>query len=159
MPRAVKGRALTDFPRIDPDNLSDRELMLATLRGMEATHACIDGFRSEQGVVNREATEKRHSMSNTIASVQGAVRVMSGKIGKVEAVQEMDSGRIDKLAKAIGTEKPSPGEEHIKPKGILGWNGWTVVGASGGLLVLYKIIEPLLEPAFRAINHAIMAAQ
>lgn len=173
MPRAVKGRALTDFPRIDPEGLSDRELMLATLRGMEATHACIDGFRTEQGLVNIHAKEARHrqgqeltnlrsdivGVQQSVAEVREELGGVRGEVGEVKSAQQITDGAVAGVAKALGVMKAGPGERAPKVRGLAGWSGWTVFGAASGLVLVYKIVVPLLEPALHAIHHAIMAVQ
>jgi hypothetical protein len=164
---------VTDFPRIDPEGLSDRELILATLKGMEATHACIDGFRAEQVKVNRHASEVRHAqgqelmnlrgdiigVQQSVAEVREDLTGVRGEIGEVKAAQEIADGAVSGLAKALGVIKSAPGEKAPKVRGIAGWSGWTVFGAMSGLVLAYKIIVPLLEPAFHVIHHAIMAVQ
>lgn len=149
---------MAEFVHIDPAGKTTDELLVEIAHAVNKTHDCVHRGQAEQAQRDQEASEKRHQMANALASVQGSVRSLFGKVGKLETTQEVDSGRIDKLAKMFGAEKAPKGQKPPKGRGIVGWSGWQMVGASSGVLLLYKIVVPLLEPLFRAIHHAIMAA-
>lgn len=164
---------MTHFPRIDPEGMSDRDLILATLKAAEATHACIDGFWTAQGKVNDHAREVRHrqgqelmnlrgdivGVQQSVAEVREELSGVRGEVGEVKSAQEISEGTVSGLAKALGVMKADPGERTPKVRGLAGWSGWTVFGAVSGLVLVYKIVVPLLEPVFHAIHHAIMAVQ
>lgn len=148
---------VAEFVRIDPAGKTTDELLVEIAHAVNKTHDCVHRGQAEQAARDQEAAEKRHQMANTIASTQGSVRSLFKRLGKLETTQGLDSTRIDKLAKMFGAEKAPKGQKPPKGRGIVGWSGWQMVGASSGILVIYKIVIPLLEPVFRAIHHAIMA--
>lgn len=129
------------FTPIEPRGLSDRELLEAAVHGVNKVHECVDSFRADQEGVNKHVTEA---------------------IGSLQTKQDIADGRLATLAKAFGAEKLEPGEKPVKLKGIGGWPGWkalaTLMMSFSGIVLAYKITEPLLEPVFRAIHAAIMAA-
>lgn len=142
MPRsgALRERVVK-FDSIKPDGLSDRELLEAAVHGVNRVHECVHSFRSEQEGVNSHLTKS---------------------IGDLKTQQNITDGRVTTLAKAFGAEELKPGEKPVKLKGIGGWSGWkalaTLMMSLSGIVLAYKITEPLLEPLFRAIHVAIMAA-
>lgn len=129
------------FKPIEPVGLSDRELLEAAVHGVNKTHECVDSFRQAQEGVNQD--------------------VMAA-IGDLHTRNQIMDGRLTTLAKAFGAEKLEPGEKRVRLAGIGGWSGWkataTLMMSLSGIVLAYKIAEPVLEPAFRAIHAAIMAA-
>lgn len=129
------------FEHIEPEGLSDRELLESAVHGVNKVHDCVHAFREEQEGVNRHVTDA---------------------IGELKAQQGFTAGQVTTLAKAFGAEKLDPGEKPVKLRGIGGWSGWkalaTLMMSLSGIVLFYRIAEPLIEPGIRAIHAAIMAA-
>lgn len=139
MPRSSALRERTvRFKTIEPQGLTDRELLEAAVHGVNKVHECVDSFRQEQEGVNRHVTDS---------------------IGALTARHEMMDGRLSTLAKAFGSEELAPGEKRPKLRVFPHWQDIATIFMSvSGAVLAYKVVEPLLEPIFRAIHAAIMAA-
>lgn len=159
---------MAEFVPIDPTGKTVEQLLTEVAHAINKTHDCVHRGQAEQAERDKDASEKRHAMAQELMTLQGDVRnVGSGleavkdEVAEMRTRQDIDSGRITRLSKGFGAEKLEPGEK-VKLRGVAGWDGWkaaaTVFGSLSGVVLAYKIAEPLLEPALKAIHHAIMAA-
>lgn len=87
---------VTDFVEVDPQGLSDRELMVATLKAASATHHCVHNFQTQQQGVNRALTKG---------------------VGELSASMGIMRGEVDTLSKMHGAKSWEPNEKPIRPKG------------------------------------------
>jgi hypothetical protein len=148
---------VTEFKPFEPEGLSDAERWRALAVGLNSIHSCVDGFRAEQAKRDAEAARKRHQTNSVVIGLQGSMNAVVTDVGELKVRQGVTDSQVTSLNKALGIAKTEPGEKRPKVRGVIGWNGWTMLGASGGLVVIYRIVVPLLEPVFHAINHAILA--
>lgn len=164
---------VAEFQRIDAAQLAnltpDQKLDLvidATMR----THDCVHRFQADTARQLGEAREKRHQLSNSMMAMEGAVdrmagsvEALAGEVGGLKAQRVMDSAQLDKVAKVVGAEPWKRGEPKIKPKGIgqmsLGKAAAAGLSVITGSVVVYRIIEPLLEPVIRSLHHILMTVR
>jgi hypothetical protein len=105
-------------------------------RGLNEVHRCVDGFRKDQEAVNTRAAGDRRILSRKIST-------MGRSVAAIKTIQDVDSGRITKLAKMFGAEKVKPGEKRPHGRGILTWGGWKLLGAAGGCIGLVVFLFQL----------------
>jgi len=138
------------FDPIDPEGLTDRELMVAAVRGINQVHTCVDDFRTEQGAFNEK---------------------FAGDIGDVRAQQLIDGGRITAVNKRLGVTL-SVGENGEvqgleKVKAAVG--SWSVkktltvlfgvvLPAFSGVVLVLQIFGPPVGEFFVHVWARIMAA-
>lgn len=126
------------FKPVDVGGKDVADALRDIARGVNQTHECVHAFQKAQAERDDLADTKREALASAI--------------GTIGAKQEIDSGRITALAKAVGTERVEKGE--AKPKahmdvslrGLLKIAG--AISASLGLVVfLYKLLAAL-APSF-----------
>jgi len=118
---SIRGRKdVAQFLPINPDGLSDRELLEAAVKGINNTHDCVHRLASETAASHIALkTEMDH---------------VKTEVGDLKTDRDVTNGRIEKLAKMFGAESWQPGESRVKPRGIGGWS--TPKAAAAGMFII-----------------------
>lgn len=107
-------------------------------RGLNSLHQCVHAGHEAQAERDEIADQKRAALA--------------GEVGEIRAKQDVDSGRITKLAQMFGAAEQSPGEKAAKPKVGMGWREHAkiagTIGACLGLFVFLYRLTAALAPAF-----------
>lgn len=135
-----EGLPVTEFVRIEAEGLTDRELLVVLLESMGRTHDCVHALERKTEERERIAAEKRHALANSVMSIAGSVRQITGLVGDIKTQQDIDGGRITKLAQGLGMGSLDD-DHNPKPKGI----GWVstpkAIGIAAFLAVLVVVVS------------------
>lgn len=141
-----------DFARIKPEGLSDRELLIAVANGVNRTHECVHSFQAEQKAVNEEAKRRRLALTKAVGD-------LTTEVGAVKTTQDVDSGRITRLAQLFGAERVAPGETKPKSHALATWGPLKVLGAIGGVVTSLAVIYRLLVAVAPGLHTFLMGSQ
>lgn len=128
---------MSSFKPIDPKGLSDRDLMLASLRQGDTLHECFEAM-NQRLVKHIDETERVHGAAAKLRlAMDKKIDDLAATVGGIQTNQEYDSGRITKLAKMFGAESVRKGEKRPQGRGLATWAGWKLFTAiSGGFTLL-----------------------
>lgn len=108
---------------VEPEGLTDRELMLAMLQATQQTHECVHALQREHRSFATETRQARKNTQAALAGIKAEVNTVKKEVGALKTAQDIDSGKVTKLAKVIGSEPWAPGDRVVKPNGIGWWSG------------------------------------
>lgn len=111
-------------------------------RGLNSLHQCVHAGHEAQAERDEIADQKRAELA--------------GSVGAIQAQQEIDGGRITKLAQMFGAAEQPPGEKPAKPKVGMGWKehgkiAATILGSLSGFFLLLKVLAPGIAATWDAI--------
>lgn len=113
-------------------------------RGMNQLHRCLEGARTDIRKTNTAVATvgtKVHDIDTRLARVEGAQEAMARGFNLPTPVQM-----------AAAKDEGSEAKVHAKWGGMERWQGfWTMVGAAGGGLLLFKIAVEAVPSLFHAL--------
>ena len=145
---AVRTRPRGEVVKFKPVSVEGDDVAAALTkiaRGVNDLHTCVHSGHEAQAERDRIADQKREALAE--------------QVGAIQLKQDVDSGRITALAKAIGTERVEKGEPRPKAHVDVSWKAMgkvalTVFGAFGGIVLFLQIIAPGITATWEAIMKA-----
>lgn len=137
----AEGRRVGEITTVDPTELTDREVAIAALLGVQQAHSCLEVHIKDQNKFNAQltldqvtATEKRQALADDVLDLKGSVL-------------DIKSG-LRELILSLGVQKPKAGETRSKAKADISWKALfkiaSAVGGTLGLLIfLYQITRAI----------------
>lgn len=141
-----------EVTKVDPTDLSDRELMIASLRQGEQVHHCLETHIAETRLAHLAASEARQALADRVGD-------LTTSMGSLETRQGVTEGAVSALAKALGGQVIEGPKPKVKVDAPMSWKdlakiALTVLGSLSGFVLFLQIIAPGVSATWDAILKA-----
>lgn len=141
----ARGPVVAEFRHIDPEGLTDRELLVALAKGQNATHDCVHRIEAQGIARDRMADDKRETLKSEMMTA----------IGGLETRIDIASGSVKALANSLGAQIEGGGKVKVSapvsPMDLVKI-GATVLGAFGGVILAYQVFAIPVVQFFAALH-------